>query len=135
MMLVAALWPLGMLFALVMLGRRHRRATTLLVLAVLGPGVALFALGLVKRDLFDIRYLSTTVPVLFVLLARFLTAIPRRTPALVAATTLVLVSLAAGLIDQQYNGANPRRTTSTARWQQSSPRPAPGTSSTTTPST
>ena len=59
-----------MLFALVMLGRRHQRATTLLLLAVLGPGVALFALGLVKRDLFDIRYLSTIVPVLFVLLAR-----------------------------------------------------------------
>ena len=108
MMLVAALWPLGMLFALVMLGRRHQRATTLLLLVVLGPGVALFALGLVKRDLFDIRYLSTIVPVLFVLLARGLTAIPRRTLALVGATTLVLVSLAAGLIDQQYNGANPR---------------------------
>ncbi|MFZ0251167.1 MAG: glycosyltransferase family 39 protein [Acidimicrobiales bacterium] len=108
MMLLAALWPLGMLFALVMLGRRHQRATTLLVLAVLGPGVALFALGLVKRDLFDIRYLSTTVPVLFVLLARLLTAIPRRTLALAGVTTLVLMSLAAGLIDQQYNGANPR---------------------------
>ena len=68
----------------------------------------MFALGLVKRDLFDIRYLSTTVPVLFVLLARLLTAIPRRTLALAAATTLVLASLVAGLIDQQYNGANPR---------------------------
>jgi O-antigen/teichoic acid export membrane protein len=108
MMLVAALWPLGMLFALIMLGRRRQRATTLLVLAVLGPGVAMFVLGLVKRDLFDIRYLSTTVPILFVLLARLLTAIPRRTLALVACTTLVLASLAAGLIDQQYNGANPR---------------------------
>ena len=82
MMLVAALWPLGMLFALVILGRRHQRVTTLFVLAVLGPGIALFALGMVKRDLFDIRYLSTTVPVLFVLLARLLTAIPRRTLAL-----------------------------------------------------
>ena len=108
MMLVAALWPLGMLFALVILGRRHQRMTTLLVLAVLGPGVAMFALGLVKRDLFDIRYLSTTVPVLFVLLARLLSAIPRRTLALTACTTVVLVSLVAGLIDQQYNGANPR---------------------------
>jgi O-antigen/teichoic acid export membrane protein len=108
MMLVAALWPLGMLFALVMLGRRHQRMTTLLVLAVLGPGVAMFALGLVKRDLFDIRYLSTIVPVLFVLLARLLTAIPRRTLALAACTSLVLASLVAGLVDQQYNGANPR---------------------------
>jgi uncharacterized membrane protein/O-antigen/teichoic acid export membrane protein len=108
MVLLAAMWPLGMLFALVLLGRRHQRITTLFVLAILGPGLALFLLGMVKRDLFDIRYLSTTVPVLFVLTARLLTAIPRRFFAVVAGTAILVASLLAGLIDQQYNGANPR---------------------------
>jgi uncharacterized membrane protein len=108
MALLAALWPLGMLFALVLLGRHHRRVTTLLVLAVLGPGLVMFGLGLVKRDLFDIRYLSTTVPVLFVLLARLVTAIPRRLATTVAATAVLMASLLIGLVDQQHNGANPR---------------------------
>ncbi len=108
MALLAALWPLGMLFALVLLGRRHRRMTTLLVAAVLIPGVVMFALGTVKRNLFDIRYLSTAVPILFVLIARMVTGISRRTATVVAGTTLVIATMLVGLIDQQYNGTNPR---------------------------
>ena len=108
MALLAALWPLGMLFALVLLGRRHQRMTTLLVAAVLIPGVVMFVLGTVKRNLFDIRYLSTAVPVLFVLIARMVTGISRRTATLVAGTTLVIATMLVGLIDQQYNGTNPR---------------------------
>jgi hypothetical protein len=97
-----------MLCALVMLGRRHTRITTLLVAAVLGPGVVMFALGTVKRDLFDIRYLSTAVPVLTVLIARVVTAVPRRTLMVGLAGTVFMASLVFGLEDQQYNGANPR---------------------------
>ena len=108
MTLLGSLWPIGMLFALVLLGRRHRTVTTLLVLCVVGPGVALFGLGLVKRNLFDIRYLSTVVPILFVLIARLLSAVPRRTVVVVAFASILLASLGAGLVDQQYNGANPR---------------------------
>jgi uncharacterized membrane protein len=108
MALLAALWPLGMLFALVLLGRRHQRVTTLLVAAVLIPGLVMFALGTVKRNLFDIRYLSTAVPVLFVLIARMVTGISRRTATLAAGTGLVIATMLVGLIDQQYNGTNPR---------------------------
>ncbi|HWD52008.1 MAG TPA: glycosyltransferase family 39 protein [Acidimicrobiales bacterium] len=108
MALLAALWPLGMLFALVLLGRRHQRMTTLLVAAVVIPGVVMFALGTVKRNLFDIRYLSTAVPILFVLIARMVTGISRRTATLVAGTSLVIATMLVGLIDQQYNGTNPR---------------------------
>lgn len=108
MTLLGALWPVGMLFALVLLGRRHQPVTTLLVLCVLGPGLALLGLGLLKRDLFDVRYLSTVVPILFVLIARLLTAVPRRALTVVACATFLLATLAAGLVNQQYNGANPR---------------------------
>jgi hypothetical protein len=108
MALLAALWPLGMLFALVLLGRRHRRVTTLFIAAVLVPGVALFLLGSVKRDLFDIRYLAMAVPILFVLIARMVTGLSPRRAALWAGSALVVAALLVGLVDQQYNGTNPR---------------------------
>jgi uncharacterized membrane protein len=108
MTLLGALWPLGMLGALVLLGRRHRPVTTFLVLCVVGPGLALFGLGLVKRDLFDIRYLSTVVPIAFVLIARLLSAAPRKTMAVGVSAGVLVCSLLVGLVDQQYNGANPR---------------------------
>jgi uncharacterized membrane protein len=108
MALLAALWPLGMLFALVLLGRRHQRVTTLFLAAVLVPGVVLFVLGSVKRDLFDIRYLAMAVPILFVLIARMVTGLSFRRAALVAGSGLVAAALLVGLFDQQYNGTNPR---------------------------
>jgi O-antigen/teichoic acid export membrane protein len=108
MALMAAMWPLGMLFALVLLGRRHQRVTTLLVAAIVIPGVVMFALGTVKRNLFDIRYLSTAVPVLFILIARMVTGISKKTVTVVAGTSLVIGTMLVGLIDQQYNGTNPR---------------------------
>jgi Dolichyl-phosphate-mannose-protein mannosyltransferase len=108
MALLAALWPLGMLAALLLLGRRRQGATSLLVAAVIGPGLAMFALGLVKRNLFDVRYLSTTVPLLFVLVARMVTGIATRRALVALATTALVGTLVWGLLDQQYNGANPR---------------------------
>ncbi|HVX20963.1 MAG TPA: glycosyltransferase family 39 protein [Acidimicrobiales bacterium] len=108
MVLLAALWPLGVLFALVLLGRRQRWPTTLLVAGVLVPGAAMFALGLVKRNLFDIRYMSTVVPLLLVLLARLVAAVPRRVTGVVVATCVLLGTLVVGLVDQQFNGTNPR---------------------------
>ena len=108
MALIAALWPLGMLVALGLMGRRRQPVTTMLVAAVLVPGVALFCLGLVKRDLFDIRYLSTTVPPLFILLARSVTGVVRSVRALVIVSVVLIASLGVGLADQQLNGSNPR---------------------------
>jgi len=108
MALLAALWPIGMLAALVLLGRRRQGVTSLLVAAVIGPGLAMFALGLVKRNLFDVRYLSTTVPILFVLVARLVTGIATRRALVALATAALVATLVGGLVDQQYNGANPR---------------------------
>jgi uncharacterized membrane protein/O-antigen/teichoic acid export membrane protein len=106
--LLAALWPLGMLFAVGLLGRRPRTETLLLAAAIVVPAALLFALGSVKQNLFDIRYLSTAVPALFVLLARMLAGIPRRIWVSGLATVLFTTTLLAGLLDQQYNGSNPR---------------------------
>jgi O-antigen/teichoic acid export membrane protein len=108
MALLGALWPLGMLVALALLGRRRQPVTTLMVLAAAIPMLGMFALGLVKPALFDVRYLSTIVPVLVVLIARGLSgfiASPRLFGIGLAATLLVMVG---ALADQQLNGTNPR---------------------------
>ncbi|MGH9100736.1 MAG: glycosyltransferase family 39 protein, partial [Acidimicrobiales bacterium] len=109
MLLLGALWPLGMLFALSLLGRKSQPVTALLVTVVLGPGVSLFLLGLVKPYLFDIRYLFPAVAVLAVLVARVLTGLVRHARPLAAVTGVVLVVMATFLVNQQANGSNPRR--------------------------
>jgi hypothetical protein len=105
---IAALWPLALLGALALLGRRWQRETKLLVALIVVPLAALFALGSVKRDLFELRYASGAVPMVTVLLARAITAVARSRYALVAATTALTMLLVVSLADQQLNGANPR---------------------------
>jgi hypothetical protein len=115
MVLLCSLWPLGMLFAHVLLGSQPRGITYVLLAGVLVPGLLLFALGSIEGSslgIFDlatnVRYLSTTVPLLFVLIARAVTGLLNsRKFAMFVACTL-LVSLGAALIDQQYDGSNPR---------------------------
>lgn len=106
---VGALWPFGMLAALGALGRGRSRATTLVLACALVPGLVLFGVAVVKRDLFELRYFALAVPLLLVLLARSVTAVFRSTALATGAATLVLGTLALGLFDQQLNGANPRR--------------------------
>ncbi|MGH2699989.1 MAG: glycosyltransferase family 39 protein [Actinomycetota bacterium] len=106
---IAALWPLGMLAALLFLGRGRSARTTLLGAAIAGPVLLLTMIGSFKENLFEIRYVSMIVPLLMVLAARAITNwSPHRLGALVAASALSLTMLV-GLADQQLNGANPRR--------------------------
>lgn len=109
MLLLGALWPLGMLFSLALLGRRRQPATSLLVAAVIGPGLALFLLGQLKAYLFDIRYLFPAVALLTVLLARVVTGLVHRPRALAALTAAAVVVFSIFLVNQQVNGSNPRR--------------------------
>lgn len=109
MLLLGALWPLGMLFALGVLGRRRQAVTTLIVLAVLGPAAAMFALGLFKAYLFDIRYVFPAVALLTVLIARVITGFVRSPKTLACVMLPVLLVLGAFLVNQQINGLNPRR--------------------------
>lgn len=109
MLILGALWPLGMLLALALLGRRARPVTALLVACVFGPGLAALGLGIVKPFLFDIRYLFPAVALLTILLARGLTGFVRRPRTLAVVTGVALVVLSAFLVNQQVNGSNPRR--------------------------
>ncbi|MGH9045741.1 MAG: glycosyltransferase family 39 protein, partial [Acidimicrobiales bacterium] len=108
MALLGALWPLGMLLALVVLGSRRQPVTTLMVLAVVIPVVGMLGLGLVKANLFDVRYLSTIVPVLFVLIARGLSGFVKSEKLIRVGLALLVVLMLGALADQQLNGQNPR---------------------------
>jgi hypothetical protein len=105
---LAALWPLLMLLALVMLGRGRSWSTSALATAAIVPAVALFALGQIKPFVFEVRYFIGAVPLVLLLVGRAVTSWPvRRVPTLLACT-LAVGALAAGLADQQFNGSNPR---------------------------
>lgn len=105
---VVALWPLGMLLALVALGRRRSTATSVVMAAAALPPALLYLAARSKPDLFELRYFAATAPFLVLLLARLLTVVARRRWALPVVTATVISVLAVGLVDQQLNGANPR---------------------------
>ena len=112
---IVALWPLGMLLLLLMLGGRGREATTRSLLAlVAGPVGALFLLVSFQGDLlggqslFEVRYFASIVPMLVLLSARAVTSFaPSRMGCQLLAAAVVL-SLTAGLADQRLNHSNPR---------------------------
>ncbi len=106
---IAACWPLLLLVAFVALGRGRTARSTGLAVAVAVPTAAFVALGSVKRDLFELRYFAAVVPLLLVLVARALTVSTRRPRALVAGALALVALSGAMLVDQQLNGANPRR--------------------------
>lgn len=105
---IAALWPLLMLLALVLLGRGRSRSSVLLAALVVVPMAALFAIGSLKRDLFELRYFSGAVPAVLLLLARLVTSTTQRRAAVTLAGAAAAGLMAIGLVDQQVNGANPR---------------------------
>ncbi len=108
MVQLAALWPLLMLLALVMLGRgRSGRSVYLLALVVV-PMTALFVVGSMKRDLFELRYFAGAVPALLLLAARVVTATVVRRGAVLLSAAVAAAALSIALVDQQLNGANPR---------------------------
>lgn len=106
---LAAMWPLLLLVGLGALGRGRSRATTALVLCIALPTVLFLLAGTVKRDLFELRYFAFVVPLLLVLAARTLTRVFPRARSQAIAAGLATLLLAGALVDQQLNGANPRR--------------------------
>ena len=108
MLLLTAFWPLVMLLVLVLLGRGRSDRTFLLIGLVVVPLTALFVVGSMKRDLFELRYFSGGVPALLLLAARLVTVTTRAPRAAAAAAAVAVASLTTGLVDQQLNGANPR---------------------------
>jgi hypothetical protein len=106
---IAALWPLGMLASLLALGRKPARTTGAVAALAIAPMVVLFAVGTVKRDLFELRYACTAVPLAVLLASRAVTALAVSKRALSIAGTALVLTMVVGLVDQQLNGANPRR--------------------------
>lgn len=106
---LAALWPLLLLVGLGALGRGRSRSTSALLLCVALPTVLFVLAGTVKRDLFELRYFAFVVPLLLVLAARTVTRVFPRPRSQAVAAGLAAVLLVGALVDQQLNGANPRR--------------------------
>jgi len=107
MVQIAALWPLLMLLAFVMLGRGRSGPSLLLLALVVVPMTALFAIGSRRSDLFELRYFCGSVPAMLLLAARLLTATTVRKVAVVATSAVLTAVMVLGLVDQQLNGANP----------------------------
>ena len=105
---IAAMWPLLMLLALAVLGKTRSAQIRVLFALALVPVVTLFVAGFVKREVFEVRYFASVVPMLLLLLARAATGMRHRGPAL-ALTGALLVSFGVALADQQLSPANPRQ--------------------------
>jgi hypothetical protein len=105
---LAAMWPLGLLLALALLGRGRSWPTLLVVACALAPGIALFVLGQLKPFVFEVRYFIGAVPLALMLIARAVTSWARRPVVVAGACAAVAGVMALGLADQQLNGSNPR---------------------------
>ena len=105
---LTALWPLVMLGALMMLGRRHQARSSWVLACALVPALAMMAIGFAKPFLFEVRYFAATAPLLLVLLARAATGWARGGIATVAVATVLVAGMGIATADQQLNGSNPR---------------------------
>ena len=101
---INALWPLGMLGALLMLGRGRTRSTMLLGALVAIPLAVLFVVGLKRNDVFELRYFAGAVPVIALLLARAVTLGTKRKVATGLAVGLIVTCLSVALISEQRDG-------------------------------
>jgi O-antigen/teichoic acid export membrane protein len=105
---VGALWPLGLLLMLVLLGRGSSPSTRLVATAALLPPVLLTLIATQKPFLFELRYALPAVPFLVLLGGRAIASWPRGRRASTIAAVLATATLLIGLADQQLNGTNPR---------------------------
>jgi len=105
---IGALWPLGLLLMLVLLGRGSSPATRLVATAALLPPVLLTVIATQKPFLFELRYALPAVPFLVLLGGRAIASWPRGRRASTIAAALATATLLIGLADQQLNGTNPR---------------------------
>ena len=106
---LSALWPLGMLASLVMIGREAGPRAWLLLGCALTPALGVFLLGLAVPGAFDVRYALAAVPLLFVLVGHVATAWPRSRLGRTLVVGGILLVLIGALVDQQTDKNNPRR--------------------------
>jgi O-antigen/teichoic acid export membrane protein len=105
---VGALWPLGLLLVLVLLGRGSSPSTRLVASAALLPPLLLTLIATQKPFLFELRYALPAVPFLVLLGGRAIASWPKGRRGSAIAAALATATLLIGLADQQLNGTNPR---------------------------
>lgn len=108
---LVALWPIGLLLILLVLGRPRRDANRSLLLIAGLPVAAVFGASLFaakSRSLAEVRYFIGAVPVVFLLLAAGLTTVisSRRLQGVAVGALLTAMIVSLGL--QETSGANPR---------------------------
>ncbi|WP_121253810.1 glycosyltransferase family 39 protein [Nocardioides ferulae] len=108
MIQVSALWPVLLLVTLAALGRGRSRAVTVMLLVAVVPAAVLFAIGFERRQLFELRYFTATVPLLLLLVSRAVATWARGPVTRVVLPGALMASLAVGLVDEQVNQSNPR---------------------------
>jgi 4-amino-4-deoxy-L-arabinose transferase-like glycosyltransferase len=105
---LTALWPLAMLGALMMLGRRSQPRSRYVLACALAPALLMMLVGFAKPFLFEVRYFAATAPLLLVLLARAATGWAPRGIATLAIGAVLAGGMGVAAADQQLNGSNPR---------------------------
>lgn len=108
---LVALWPVGLLLLLFLLGRQRRLANRYLLLIAGLPVLVVFAASFVaakSRSLAEVRYFAGAVPMLFILLAAGLATVvtSRRAQQIVIGGLLASMLVAVGL--QETSTDNPR---------------------------
>lgn len=108
MVLLSALWPVLLLGSFAMLGRGRDRETTVLLLTAVLPVLFLFLAAFERRQFFELRYFTSLVPLLLLVMGRTAATWSRGQLGRVLLPAVLTVSLLSGLADQQVNTANPR---------------------------
>jgi hypothetical protein len=106
--LMAALWPLFLLFSLVLLGRGGSRQTMTLGVAAIVLVVLLIVVSAFDTAYFEVRNFLILAPLVLLLIARLVTGWLRNETARLAVAGAVVLTLLVGLADQQLNKSNPR---------------------------
>jgi hypothetical protein len=108
---LVALWPIGLLLLLLMLGRPRRHGNrSLLIIAGL-PVLVIFGASFIaakSRSLAEVRYFAGAVPVVFILLAAGVTTVVASRRVQTAVVGVVLSTMLVALVIQETSASNPR---------------------------
>ncbi len=105
----SAVWPLGMLASLVLIGRGVSRSGWLLLLGALVVALATLLLGIAVPGAFDVRYALAAVPPITILFAALASTWPRSQLGRMLVVLTLLALLTGALVVQQLDPQNPRR--------------------------
>ena len=109
---LVALWPVGLLIGLLLLGTQRRTANRILLTIAGIPMLAIFSASFIaaqSRSLAEVRYFAGAVPVLLVLLAAGIVAIARSVRLQYVTVGAVVALMSVALVVQQFDRDNPRR--------------------------